>query len=145
MGDLQHPTKEEVMSNRNNVPVNRVKLIKELESAFKRMIDLNTQSDKADKKFAEETSAFETKILQAITDGKLKPTSTTVSGWKQNTTVQMYFEIPKSWKRPERDEVRYVPTHELEEIQGFIALLKLCDDEFVPQAVNTNVIKFLVR
>ena len=129
-----------------NIKVKRLALIKSLEKALKKRLDAQAASEKADKDYKAELTAYEAKILEAVISGKTRVACMIVNNWRHSSEVRASIEVivPKALKHPERTAFYSPSEHQIIEIQNAIALLNLSDDDYVNASTYKSVSQYIV-
>ena len=129
-----------------NIKVKRLALIKSLEKALKKRHDAQAAAEKANKDYKAEITAYEAKIVEAVTSGKAKVACMTINNWRHTDEIRASIEVivPKALKHPERAAYYSPGEHQIIEITNAIALLNLSDDDYVNASTYKSVSQYIV-
>ena len=127
-----------------NIKITRAKVLKELKDSLKVNLDHIKNNAKADEQYKLDVIAFQERITQAVSDGKVKVTEVSFhNSWKSDgATASLEVSLPKSFKIPDRPLHKGFSSYEIDELKRQIRLYEMSDDEFVPAGVHKNLVKF---
>jgi len=128
-----------------SVRITRVKMLKELKDSLKTHYENVKADNKAEEQYKIDCVDFNNKIIQAVIDGKLKVKDVNIhNSWKsEEAYASLDVTLPKSFKRPERANHKSLNSYELDDLKRQIKVVEMCEDEFLPQSLHKNLVKFL--